>query len=295
MSYDMMIRKKALKIQERLGMRIGIMYGTSRTPYVRTLKETMDVLRELYRIGMKAFVLPKELFSGIRTAGDLYKIQYGELLKIKEEAQKLNIELSLHQPNLSSEPDEELRIFANINSIMDARVFTIAPNFYSKMMPHEQALKLAVHKVNEIVTGLRFRPKIGVETTGRLDDVGSLEDVIDFVKRTEATEAVINWGNIHARGAGSLRTQDDFRRVMEGVKKGIGTGWMHNAYFIVSGVSYGPSGVTRQIPLEKSDIPLELLIKEIMSQGIKGTLVFQDTEREKFILKVMERLADMVR
>lgn len=295
MAYDMMIRKKALKIQERLGMRIGIMYGTYKRPIVRNLKETMDVLQELYRVGMKAFVLPKELFSGISTASDLYKIKYGELLKIKEKAKKLNIQLSLHNPALSRDPDEQLKIFTNINSIMDARVFTIAPNFYSEMMPKEQALKLAVHKVNEMVTKLKFNTKIGIETTGKLDDVGSLEDVIDFIKRTEGTEPILNWGRIHARGVGSMRTQDDFNKVIEKLKNNIGTGWMKNAYFVVSGVSYGPSGEIKEIPLEKSDLPLNLLIKETMSQGMSGSLIFNCPKREKFFVDNLQKIADMVR
>ena len=295
MTYDMIIRKKALKIQERLGMRIGIPYGTSKIPAIRNLREAMEVLRELYKVGLKAFVLPPELFSDIRTTSDLYKHKYAELLKIKEEAKKFNIELSVRQTRLTNNPDENLKIFCNISSIMDCRTFIIHPNFYSSMMPKDQALRVAVRKINEIVAGLRFRTKIGVETTGRMADVGSLEDVIDIVKRTESTEAVINWAHIHARGAGALRTQEDFGRILSKLKAEIGTGWMRDAYFLFSGVSYWPSGEIKHIRLEKSDINLEHMIKESMGMGIRGTLVFEDPDRERFILKTLEKLGDMVR
>jgi endonuclease IV len=295
MTYDMIIRKKALKIQERLGMRIGIVYGTKKVPAPSNLKQSLDVLRELYKVGLKAFVLPPELFSDIKTTGDLYKKKYAELLKIKDEAKKYNIELSLRVPKLSDQPDETLKIFCNIASIMDCRTFVVQPDFYSRIMPHDQALRLAVHKINEIITSLRLKTKIGIETTGRMNQVGSLEDVIDMVKRTESTEPVLNWGHIHARGTGALRTQDDFRRILDQTKVRLGPRWLQNAYFFFSGVSYGPSGFIRSIPLEQSDIRLEYLIKEIMSQSVKGTLVFEDPEREKFILKMLEKLGDMVR
>ncbi|MEE9406186.1 MAG: hypothetical protein V3V26_02155 [Candidatus Aenigmarchaeota archaeon] len=295
MSYDMIIRKKALKIQERLGMRIGIPYGTTKTPACRTFRETMDVLKDLYKIGLRAFVLPKELFSDIRTTADLYKKKYGELLKIKEEAKKLNIELSLRHETLSEQPDETIRIFCNIHSIMDARNFTLHPNFYSRMMPHDQALKLAVYKINEIVNNLKFRTKIGLETTGKMGEVGSLEDVLDMVKRTQSTEPVINWAHIHARGSGALRTPQDFRTIVDSIRASIGAGWFQSAYFFFSGVSYGPSGEIRHIPLAGSDINLSYLIKEIMSSGIKGTLILEDPHRERFILKMLESLGDMVR
>ena len=113
MTYDMLIRKKTLKVQERLGMRIGVMYGTKKIPVVKNMNEVMTVLRELYKIGVKAFVLPKELFSGISSISDLYKIYYGDLLRIKEEASKYNIELALHHDKLTDQPDETLKLFCN--------------------------------------------------------------------------------------------------------------------------------------------------------------------------------------
>ena len=59
---NMLIRKKSLKIQERLGMRIGIAYGTSKTPVVRSVREALEALREIYNSGFKTFLLPKDLF-----------------------------------------------------------------------------------------------------------------------------------------------------------------------------------------------------------------------------------------
>ena len=111
--YEMLIRKKALKIQERLGMRIGIAYGTSKIPLVRTPNDVLTSLRELYKIGLKAFVLPPELFAGIKTTSDLYKTHYGSLLKIKDIANKSNIELSIHCSKFPDDPvalDEKLKM-----------------------------------------------------------------------------------------------------------------------------------------------------------------------------------------
>ncbi len=292
---DMIVRKKALKIQERLGMRLGIAYGTSKIPVVKDTFQAMAVLRDLYRVGLKAFVLPPEMFSDIRTTTDLYKTKYGDLLKIKEEAKKLNIELSVRYPDLSEQPDTALKIFCNISSIMDCRTFAIQPNFYSRIMPKEQALKLAVHKINEIVKSLQFKTKVGIETTGKMADVGSLEDVLDIVRRTESTEPIVNWAYIHARGAGALRTEEDFRRIIETMRRAIGSGWFQNAYFFFSGVSYGPSGIMKHIPLEQSDMRLEYLVKEIMGSGIKGTLILEDPGKERIVLKMLEKLGDMVR
>jgi len=125
--------------------------------------------------------------------------------------------------------------------------------------------------------------------------LGSLEDVIDIVKRTRDTEPIINWAHVHARGSGALRTEEDFRRVFDKVRAEIGQAWLQNAYFFFSGISYGPSGEIKHIPLAESDISLRTLIRQSISFGVKGTLVFEDPEKEKLILKILEDLGDMVR
>ncbi len=294
MTMDMLIRKKALKIQERLSMRLGVMYGISSMPLAKTPEQVLHVLRELYKIGMKAFVLPKELFSGIVTSADLYKEFYGDMLKIREMAQKFNIELALHYPDLPEDPDEALRVFCTICSVMDARTFIINPNIY-RNMPQDQSVRLAVYKINEIMTSLRTQCKMGIETTGRVGEAGSLEQVVDIAKRTRGTEVILNWANIHARGSGALRTEDDYRNVLSYVTNNIGRSWLENAYFLFSGVSYGPSGKIGHIPLARSDISLRNMIRQSVSFGVKGTLIFEDPEKEKLLLKILDELGDMVR
>jgi hypothetical protein len=64
---------------------------------------------------------------------------------------------------------------------------------------------------------------------------------------------------------------------------------------LFSGVKYGPSGEVGHIPLDKADINLEFLIREVMGASLRGTLIFEDPDKEKWIVKNMEKLADMVR
>lgn len=293
----MIIRKKLLKIQERLGMRLGLAYGTSRNPTVRTVTQTLETLRTLYENGLRAFVLPKELFGHIIDSQSLYKEHYGELLKVRTLAQKYNIELALHHDSLPDDPvrlDETLKIFCTLAGVMDCRTFTVQPTFY-KMMPQDQALKLVVHKINEIINLTNAKSKVGIETTGRLNELGSLEDVMDIVRRTSNTEPVINFGHIHARSVGALRSDADFKNVMNKVRASVGQSWLQNAYLIFTGVTYGPSGLIKKVPFSRSDISLQHLIKAVMSLGVKGTIIIDDPNREQSLLRIQQELADMVR
>ncbi len=292
--YDMMVRKKMLKIQERLGMRIGVSGGINKIPVVRNTKNLLEVLEELYRIGLRAFVIPREYFADIGNATDLYKTKYGDLIKIKEIAGKYGIELSLAYPDLPEKHEEMLRTFCTIGTVMDARTLVIQPTFFPRM-PQNQATTLVVHKLNEITNSMRLKFKIGVETTGKMNQVGTVEDVLDIVERTLGTEPVLNWAHIHARGAGALRSQSDYKRIIDKARSVAGVNWIDNAFMLFSGVKYGPSGEVGRIPLDKSDINLEYLIREVMGANIHGTLVFEDPDKEKWIVKNMDKLADMVR
>lgn len=290
----MLVRKKYLKVQDRLGMRIGIHSGTKKLPVPRTTDDVLRILRDLYNIGLKSYIIPKEYFSKIRNTSELYTTYYGELLKIKDMANKYDIELSIEYPNLPDPPDDILKLFRTIASVMGCRIFIIKPDFYP-MVPQEQALKLVVYKLNEIVSEVGAKAKFGIETTGKINNVGSLEDVIEIVKRARDTEPVINWGNLHARGSGFLRSPEEFSRVLGKIGDNIGTGYFSAAYFIFGGAAYGPSGFVRRIPIKSSDMKLGDLIREIMAYGIKGTIILDDPEKEKFCLGILEELADMVR
>ncbi|UCD03291.1 MAG: hypothetical protein JSV63_01485, partial [Candidatus Aenigmatarchaeota archaeon] len=263
----MLIRKKSLKMQERLGMKIGVTYGISTVPVVKSIDQTIEVLRELYKVGFRALVLPPDIFRGINDTTELYKEYYGDLLRLKNIAKKFGIELSLRCTELGDIPDKPLKIFSTIASVMDCRIFTIPPTFYSRMS-EAQALKLVVYKINEVMNELRVNSRIGIETTGRVGELGSLEDVIEICKRTHNTEPVINWAHLHARGAGFLKSQEDFKRVIEQVRQNIGQQWIRDAYFFFSGVKYGPSGEIGHTSFINSDMKLEHLIRSSLSYGI---------------------------
>ncbi|UCD03202.1 MAG: hypothetical protein JSV63_01020, partial [Candidatus Aenigmatarchaeota archaeon] len=104
-----------------------------------------------------------------------------------------------------------------------------------------------------------------------------------------------NWAHLHARGAGFLKSQEDFKRIIEQVRQSIGQQWIKDAYFFFSGIKYGPSGEIGHTSFINSDMKLEHLIRSSLSYGIGGTIIFEEPEREKNIVAMLDGLGDMVR
>ena len=57
--------------------------------------------------------------------------------------------------------------------------------------------------------------KIGVETSGRQELWGSLEEVLEVVNHVEGTVPVLNIAHIHARGHGQMRTSEDYGELFD--------------------------------------------------------------------------------
>ena len=65
--------------------------------------------------------------------------------------------------------------------------------------------------------------KIGIETSGRQELWGSLEEVLEVVNHVEGTIPVLNIAHIHARGHGKMRTSEDYGELFDQVRETIGT------------------------------------------------------------------------
>lgn len=292
----MIIRKKMLKIQERLKMRIGVAYGTYKKNVCTSYSDVIETIEELYRVGFKAFMIPHNVFTNISSITELYKEHYTDILRMKNLASKYNIELSMHVSRFPEEPylTERLRIYFNISNVCDMRILCLHPIFYP-MMPKDQALKLVSYKINEIVNEIAFKSKIGIENTGRIYELGSLEDIVEIHRRTHHTEPVINFAHLHARSCGGMQTVNDFKKAIEFVSKQSRHNFVRNAFTIFSGITYNPSGEIEHVSLRESDMNLETFIKVVMGMNIKGTLIFQLPEREKELVDMIDDLSFIVR
>ena len=106
--------------------------------------------------------------------------------------------------------------------------------------------------------------KIGVETSGRQELWGSLEEVLEVVNHVEGTVPVLNIAHIHARGHGQMRTSEDYGELFDVVRESIGT---KEFYCHFSGVEHRTGNAMHYTQIKKSDLNFEPLAEFIVEDG----------------------------
>ena len=106
--------------------------------------------------------------------------------------------------------------------------------------------------------------KIGIETSGRQELWGSLEEVLEVVNHVEGTIPVLNIAHIHSRGHGRMRTSEDYGELFDQVRETIGT---KEFYCHFSGVEHRMGNALHYTQIKKSDLNFEPLAEFIIEEG----------------------------
>jgi len=154
---------------------------------------------------------------------------------------------------------------------MGAHTVVFHPGFYGKLSPRE-ALKGCVKAMSEVVESMRSLGikdvNLGPETTGKLSQLGSLEEILTLCEQVDQTSPVIDWAHIHARERGGLRKTEDFRRVLDEIERRLGTEAVKNLHCHYTRVEFTEKGEKRHHVMEEKDFgpdfePLASLIAEL--------------------------------
>lgn len=243
--------------------------------------------------------LEYQAVRGVRISEDTAK-------RLGHVAKECDVLLSLHAPyaiNLSSAKKETIeaskeRLVASLQAAywMGAHVVVFHPGYYGKYTP-EEALGLCIAALKEV----RERAKslgiqgvlLGPETTGKLSQVGSLEEIIKMCEEVEDTVPVIDWAHIHSREQGLFRSKEDYLRITNIIEERLGHGIVKSLHCHFTKVEYGKKGELRHHPLEAEGYgpPFEPLAELIVEHGYSFTIISEsplldvDAIRMKSILE----------
>ncbi len=198
--------------------------GNSEAFYAAKKKSTLEAPAWLSDIGLDSYEY--EAGNGLRTSD-------GTLRAIGEAARVHGISMSFHTPYFISlsgiETEKRLKSIDYIKEsvhaaeLLGAHTIVIHTGSAAKIS-REEAMALAadtlVRTLDEIPES---QVKLGLETMGKINQLGTLEEVIALCKISPRFVPVVDFGHMHARELGVRFTgEDSYRYIFESIGEALG-------------------------------------------------------------------------
>ncbi|MGL4731956.1 MAG: TIM barrel protein [Clostridium sp.] len=163
------------------------------------------------------------------------------------------------------------------------------PGFYLKDSKEDafDTIKKNLLKLPDI--GIDYR----LETTGKGTQFGDLEELVSLCKAVPTCKLCIDFSHIHARYNGSLKSYDDFAKILYYVGDNLGDNALSDMHIHISGINYGLKGEKNHLPFSESDFNYEACMRAFKNFNIKGCIICESPVLENdslLIKKIYESL-----
>jgi len=253
--------------------------GNSLSFYEEGNKTTMQAFSWLKNKGLDCFEYQagKGLFTSDET-----------LSAIGKKAKEHGIKTSLHAPyfiSLSSVDDEirEKSVSYIIRSasacdLLLGETFVVHSGSAAKS-DREEAMKKAektLEKAAALMEDSGFLSKAGLETMGKINQLGTLDEVIRLCKVSKKHfRPVVDFGHLNARTNGSIKTEDDFKRIFQTISENLGAEYAENLHCHFSKIEYTSMGEKKHLTFDDGFYgpDYELFVKAIASLGVSPYVI----------------------
>ena len=227
--------------------------GNSNSFYAAGKKHTYQEGEFLHELGLNAFEY--SFGRGVSMSDET-------AAKIKSEFGKYDIAISVHAPYYTNfaNPDPEM-IAKSIGYILQSLVacnkmggerVVFHPAACGKAA---RADAVAATKSNLVLLAERCREidfpfKLCAETMGKLNQIGTVEDVVDFCLIDDMFYPCFDFGHINSYMRGGLKTKDDYRRVLDYTIDKLGFEKASQMHVHFSKIMYGDKGEIKHLTFE---------------------------------------------
>lgn len=232
--------------------------------------------------------------ENVRRLGlDALEVQFGRSVNLSVEkarelaprARELGVALSAHAPyyiNFNSEGENREKsenwLLSSLRSAdaMGARIVVVHAASYMGRSPAAatRAVVESLKRVRKIMVEEGLSPIVGLETMGKVGSWGTYEEIAEVMSEVEGVEPVPDFAHIHARGQGCLRTEDDFRKALDGALD-LFPGRLHCHF---SCIEYTARGEKRHLLLEMKEPDFALLCKVLPRSGRDVTIICESPD-----------------
>ena len=207
------------------------------------------------------------------------------LRKIGEEAKLHGISMSLHTPYFISlsgiDPEKRLKSIDYIQKslwaaeLLGAKTIVIHSGSAAKIS-REEAMKLSCDTLEKVIEAVGDTEiKLGIETMGKVNQLGTLDEVIEQCRVDRHYVPVVDFGHMNSREQGLFRTVDDYRRIFDKIAEGCSPEVAKNLHCHFSKIEYTGAGEKKHLTFadEVYGPDFEPLMEAIVKDGLTPTII----------------------
>ena len=151
--------------------------------------------------------------------------------------------------------------------------------------PREVAFKRVLSRMDKLVESVYASGYgnlfICPETMGKSMQLGSVSEIVELCKFDKCLIPTLDFGHINAVTGGTLKTADDFRKILDLVINELGMFKAKNLHIHFSKIEYTSKGEVKHLTLDDTVYgpefePLAKVIKEL---GLEPTIISESKER----------------
>ncbi len=230
--------------------------GNSESFSAMGYKSSLDVPEYVVKMGLDCFEYQ---------CGRGVNIGEEKARQLGEKAANAGISLSLHAPYyISMSSVEEEKRLNSVNYIL-ASARAVNAMGGNRIIVHtgscgkisrEQALELALDTMKKSIDALDSEGlshiHICPETMGKVNQLGTLYEVLELCKLDERLIPCIDFGHLNARDLGVLKTVSDFENIFTSIKNELGSDRLKVFHSHFSKIEYTTGGEKRHLTFSDS-------------------------------------------
>lgn len=225
-------------------------------------------------------------------------------LNVGAKAREHGIKMSFHTPyfiSLSSveaqkrvNSVEYIRQSAAVSELLGAETMVVHCGSCAKIS-RETAMSYAKETLlmaDQMLCENNFSAILGIETMGKVNQLGTLSEVIELCKISKRFAPVVDFGHLNARDRGVLRTVDDFKRIFDEIANELGASYAENLHCHFSKIMFTEMGEKKHLTFE-DDVygpEFEPLAKAIVSLGVSPTIICESAGTQSDDALMMKKI-----
>ena len=212
-------------------------------------KSTLDAPRFVSQIGLDAYEY--EAGNGIASSPAM-------LSAIGAEAKKYGVKMSFHTPYFISlsgiEEEKRLKSIKYIADSLDAayllgaEIIVVHTGSAAKIS-RDEAMRLAGDTLVKTLSAVDTHGiKIGLETMGKQNQLGTLDEVVELCRIDSALVPVVDFGHLNARECGNVFvSQNDYLNVFDKIDRKLGAEYAERLHCHFSRIEWTEKGEKRHL------------------------------------------------